>query len=349
MLGTLALCAYQSRFNDVQDYLKALSWDGTPRLDTLIVDYLGAEDTAYARQVARKSLAATVAPVMMPGTKYDYMPILAGPQGIGKSTLLRLLGLRWYSDSLETFEGWKRGKTSRVAGYWSLASWPAFCVRKAMWSNSFCLSRRIFTGSPTGGAQTFTRAAVCFSGLPMTRSFCGIIRASGVYGRWMSVADCRQKRLYAAGGRGSPYLGGGLRALAVGRSPVFEDKALEIWNAEVKRHKVSNVKEGLIRDFLEKPVPPDWDKHTQPQRRIYWSGSFVYDREGAQPPVPRDRICAAELWNECFGKDVGLMRQTDTREINGILDSLEGWERFPTSARFGPYGLQRGYKRLSTR
>lgn len=42
---------------------------------------------------------------MTPGCKYDYMPILAGPQGIGKSTSLRILGQSWYSDSLQTFEG----------------------------------------------------------------------------------------------------------------------------------------------------------------------------------------------------------------------------------------------------
>ena len=78
------LCAFRNKINDVQDYLKGISWDGVKRLDTLLTDYLGAEDNVYTRAVIRKSLTAAVARAMVPGTKFDCMPILAGPQGVGK-------------------------------------------------------------------------------------------------------------------------------------------------------------------------------------------------------------------------------------------------------------------------
>ncbi|MBO3282449.1 VapE domain-containing protein, partial [Intestinimonas butyriciproducens] len=67
--------------------------------------YLGAEDTAYTRAVMRKSLCAAVARAIEGGVKYDYMPIFTGPQGIGKSTFLNILGKAWFSDSLTSFEG----------------------------------------------------------------------------------------------------------------------------------------------------------------------------------------------------------------------------------------------------
>lgn len=105
VMNALSLCAQGNRFNELVDYLNTLEWDGEPRLDTLLIDYLGAEDNVYTRAVMRKSLAAAVARAMVPGTKYDYMPIFTGPQGIGKSTFLRLLGKKWFSDSLQTFEG----------------------------------------------------------------------------------------------------------------------------------------------------------------------------------------------------------------------------------------------------
>ena len=87
------------------DYLLGLTWDNVHRVDTVFSDYLGADDNIYTRAVARKSLVAAVARAIVGGVKYDYMPILAGPQGIGKSTLLATLGRQWFSDSLTTFEG----------------------------------------------------------------------------------------------------------------------------------------------------------------------------------------------------------------------------------------------------
>ncbi|MFE2399840.1 hypothetical protein, partial [Streptomyces sp. NPDC059425] len=58
---------------------------------------------------------------------------------------------------------------------------------------------------------------------------------------------------------------------------------------------------------------------------------------------PRDRICAAEVWCECFRSDIKFMKQSDAREINGILSSMPGWEEY--RGRFGPYEFQRGFKK----
>lgn len=60
------LCAAQHMFNEVQDYLNSLVWDGVQRLNTLFIDYLGAEDTAYNRAVCRKAFTAAVARAMIP-------------------------------------------------------------------------------------------------------------------------------------------------------------------------------------------------------------------------------------------------------------------------------------------
>ncbi|ELK38880.1 phage-like protein, partial [Brevibacillus agri BAB-2500] len=116
IFDAVALCAHKHTINDVRDWLTSLQWDGVKRLDTLLIDYLGAKDSAYTRAVSRKSLVAAVARAMTPGCKYDYMPILAGPQGLGKSTFLRLLGRRWYSDSLQTFEG--KEASEMIQGVW---------------------------------------------------------------------------------------------------------------------------------------------------------------------------------------------------------------------------------------
>ena len=105
LFAALAIVGGRHKINEVRDYLFGLKWDGVKRLDTILTDYLAAEDNAYTRAVARKSLVAAVARAVDGGVKYDYMPILVGPQGVGKSTFLATLGRQWFSDSLTTFEG----------------------------------------------------------------------------------------------------------------------------------------------------------------------------------------------------------------------------------------------------
>lgn len=86
--SALSIHASVHSFNDVQKYIKGLTWDGMERLDTLFVDYLGAEDNLYVRLVTRKAFTAAIARAMTPGVKYDNMLILCGKQGVGKSTIL---------------------------------------------------------------------------------------------------------------------------------------------------------------------------------------------------------------------------------------------------------------------
>ena len=51
----LMIVSAQNRINDVKHYLEDLQWDGIRRLDTLLSDYLGAEDTPYILRIHRFS------------------------------------------------------------------------------------------------------------------------------------------------------------------------------------------------------------------------------------------------------------------------------------------------------
>lgn len=98
---TLMEIADDNRFHPVRNWLKSLEWDGVPRLDTWLKDHAGAVGPeAYLQAVSRKVLIAMVKRVFEPGCKFDYVVILEGLQGIGKSTLLRkLAGDSWFSDA----------------------------------------------------------------------------------------------------------------------------------------------------------------------------------------------------------------------------------------------------------
>ncbi len=73
----------------VREYLRSLVWDGEKRAETLFIDYLGAEDSRYTRNVTRKALIGAVARILSPGCKHDHMLVLVGPQGCRKSTTLK--------------------------------------------------------------------------------------------------------------------------------------------------------------------------------------------------------------------------------------------------------------------
>lgn len=90
--------ALSMRVHPIRDYLNGLKWDGTPRLGSWLVDYLGADDTIYTREVSKKTLLQAVMRAFQPGSKADYVLILEGNQGIGKSTVVQILGGKYYAD-----------------------------------------------------------------------------------------------------------------------------------------------------------------------------------------------------------------------------------------------------------
>ena len=96
--------AKDNSYHPVRDYLQALKWDGTPRLDRWMHTCLGAEDTLFVQAAGRRTLIAAVARVMRPGCKVDTVLILEGDQGIKKSSAIKALcGEQWYSGSIDLF------------------------------------------------------------------------------------------------------------------------------------------------------------------------------------------------------------------------------------------------------
>lgn len=87
-----------NRYHPIKNYLQGLVWDKTPRIDTWLIRYTGCEDNSYTRSVGQIILLAAITRIYNPGCKFDYLAILEGSQGIGKSTLLRHLGHEWFGD-----------------------------------------------------------------------------------------------------------------------------------------------------------------------------------------------------------------------------------------------------------
>ncbi len=337
----LLLVSSKNAINDVKDYITTVKWDSVKRLDTLLIDYLGAEDTPYTRAVIRKSLVAAVARIIRPGIKYDYMPILTGPQGIGKSTFLSILAGAWFSDSLASFSG--KDAAEMLQGVWinEIGELTAFSRAETNHVKQF-LSKREDIYREAYGRRTnrFKRQCVFFG----TSNDAEFLKDSTGNRRFWPVQvgvnpptksiweDLKEERdliwaeayLYYVLGE-KLYLDGDVEVLA---------------KQQQEMHKESNAKAGLVEAFLEQQVPVDWDAMTIDQRRMFLNGGMNYEGE----LMYRDKICAAEVWVECFKSDLKYLKRLDSIEINNILMGLEGWKRNKSRRRYGPYGQQRGFE-----
>ena len=119
-------------YHPILNFLDSLpEWDGVNRVDTVLIDYLGADDNAYVRAVSRKALCAAIMRVKVPGTKFDYITVLNGPQGIGKSTFISKLGGEWYSDSLNLSDMNDKTAAEKLQGYWIMEIGELAGMKKA--------------------------------------------------------------------------------------------------------------------------------------------------------------------------------------------------------------------------
>ena len=331
----------------VKDWLSALpAWDGVPRLDTLFVDYLGAEDTEYVRAVARKSFAAAVARAMQPGVKYDTMPILAGPQGIGKSTLLRVMGGAWFSDSLNTFEG--KDAYELIQGSWILELGELNGLTKAEMNvvKQFLSKVADIFREPYGRRTAEHPRRCVFFGTTNEAEF---LRDKTGNRRFWPV-DCGKnpptKGVFTQLAEEVPQIWAeALLAWKNGEKLYLVGEAEKAALRAQQEHSEHSTKEGVIREFLERKIPADWHKRTIAQRRMFWGGEF--GKADPENLVERERVCALEIWCEAFNGDMKMFRKSDAAEINAVLASAEGWERSEKAMRIGgEYGIQRGYCRL---
>lgn len=342
--AALLLVSEANRYNEVKAYLKSLTWDMLPRLDTVLHDYLGAEDNEYTRAVARKSFCAAVARVMTPGCKYDYVPVFVGPQGIGKSTFLATIGKDWYSDSLQSFEG--KEAAEMIQGVWinELGEMTSYRKSEANTVKQF-LSKGADIYRQAYGRRTgkFPRKCVFF-GTCNTYEFLNDLTGN----RRFWPVDVGKHPPVKSVWSDLPQEVDQIWAEAVVRwlaeEPLYFDKPEmeQLARAEQDRHREANVKEGVIREFLNKKIPDNFYKLSLSSRRTFWGGGMQIDA----PLVERNKVCALEIWCECFGGDIKNMRRADAMEINQILANLDGWKRNNSVRRFGYCGIQKGFERV---
>lgn len=344
ILDALAIHINNHKVHSLKDYLKNLKWDGVDRLDTLLIDYFGAENNIYTREAIRKCLVAAVVRVFYPGTKFDEMLILSGRQGVGKSTFFCMLGMEWYSDSLSTFEG--RDAAELLQGYWIIEAGELTGLNKSEMNDvkQFLSKREDVYRVPYGRrTENFPRRCIIV-GTTNDKEFLKDVTGNRRFWPIDLEVNDHSKNIF----RDLPAEVSQIWAEAVyrmhdGETLRLSEEASALAIDSQISHKEVNPKEGVIVEFLEKEIPVDWyQKSMQARRELVISG-FT----GAGTMVKRDRISAAEIYVECFHNiGLGQMKRQEAFEINNILKGLDGWEQMKYPMKFGgEYGQQRGFLR----
>lgn len=331
----------------VKNYLESLEWDGIKRVDNLLIDYLGAENTEYNKYTIRKVLAASVARIYKPGKKFDTMMVLSGAQGMGKSTFIRTLGGKWFTDSLITLQG--KEAFEQLQGVW-FAEMAELAATKRTGIDidhiKHFLSKQEDRFRQAYGRRTKNYKRRCvIIGTTNDEQFlkdwtgnrrfwpieCGVEEVKKNV--WQDLEKERDQVFAEAV---QIYKGG---------EPLYLNSEQNKEAVKMqKAHTESNSKEGLITEYLDTLIPSNWENWSMNDRKLWYQSPDAFDTSQLEL-VRRDKVSAIEVWCECFGYNKGTIKNTDSREINGILNNLPDWRKFRSNTRFGIYGHQRGYYR----
>ncbi|CEN81234.1 virulence-associated E family protein [Paraclostridium sordellii] len=344
----LAIIEKKNKYHPIIDYLNSNTWDKISRVDTLMIDYLGAEDCEYTRSITRKMLVAAVSRVFNPGIKFDYMLVLVGRQGIGKSYIINLLGREWYSDSLNTVYG--KEAYEQLQNAWILEMAELSATKKAdaeAIKHFISKTEDSYRQAYGRRVDTFKRQCVFF-GTTNENEFLKDRTGNRRYWPLMVGVNKPLKNLFKDLNKNeiNQIWAEALYLYKCGEKLILEGDVEREANLKQEQHLESNSKEGMIREFLNMKLPKSWDKMDIFERRIYIGEGNGLREEGC---IIRDKVCSAEIWVELFGGDMKMFYKGNAREINDILRKIDGWSALKNGAgklRFGKiYGVQRAFIR----
>lgn len=348
----LAVVSSDRLYHPIKEYFSGLAWDGTERVDTLLIDYFGAEDTPYTRAVIRKTLVAAVARIYEPGIKFDSILVLNGPQGMGKSTFFALLGKQWFSDSLSISDMRDKTAAEKLLGNWILEISEMSGIRKTEVEvvKSF-VTRQDDKFRQAYGVNVESHPRKCVI-VGSTNSEGGFLRdvtgnrrfwpvhvpGTGKFHPW--ELDCVDQVWAEA-----------IHLYKEGEELFLKGREAEEAYKMQQEAMESDDREGIVADYLDRLLPDNWNAMDVYQRRAFLGGG-EFETEGITGTVRRERVCCMEIWVECLGKERQNLRKTDSYEIEGIINKIGGWKKYDANStgktKIPLYGVQKTFIRATS-
>lgn len=339
---SLAIEVQKKCFHPIRSYIKSIKWDNKKRIDTLLIDYFGADDNEYTREVIRKALCAAVTRVFKPGTKYDMILILVGPQGTYKSTFIRKLGVKWFSDTFTTVQG--KEAYEQLQGAWiiEMAELSAFKKSEVESIKQF-ISKCDDAFRPAYGrtVEIYKRQCVFFG----TTNDVDFLKDPTGNRRFNPVDVHLEKATKSVINDLTQYEIDQIWAEAYqlyknGETLYFDNQVANLAKQEQSKHSSVDERLGIVLEYINKLLPEDWNK-----KDLYDRRTWLDDPLSKKGTIQRDTVCVAEIWCECLEKDKKDMTSYNTRDINNLMKSLPEWEFVASTKTFSIYGKQKYFRR----
>lgn len=336
-------------FHPVREYFENLpEWDGVSRAENILIKYLGAEDSEYTKAVTRLMLKAAYGRIIEPGIKFDYLVTLVGPQGIGKSTLPRLLGRKWYSDSLTITDMKDKTGAEKLKGNWIMEVSELSGMRRT--DNETIkgfLSRNVDNYRPSYGHTTVKYPRQCI-----------LIGTSNEERGFLSDTTGNRRYLLVRVKGGIPPEGWDLTPDILDQIWAevvykYADNYGDLYMPRDLLREVSTLqnefveaddREGIVQAYVDMPVPPNFKDKKFGERNDYLGGNSKDFKHSDLKP--RDEISIIEVWTEALGGDSSRLDRANSLTIRRILTRL-GWVPADRKCvrKFKAFGPQRVFKR----
>ena len=308
----------ENEFNPLQSYLDALEWDGVPRIGEALNRYLGVEKTEYNIAAFRVFLQGAIHRAYNPGCKFDYMMVLIGKQGDGKSTLFKFLACNddWYDENFNFKDTNNKTTVEKMAGKWFLEMGEMDTMKKDMVTSD---ALKAFVSSVSDDYR------VPFAKRKETRKrqcvFCGTSNDVNF------LKDRTGNRR---------YLPIDCNATHITKRRIFDYDTARPYFHQVIAEAVAEYK----ADPNKKPVLPF---ELEEQAKLQQMGHLEEDVwvsiiQDYLDNEPVGRVNAALIYDKAFGKDPVDMRKGEAGRILTIMrNDIVGWHEIG-KARLNGYG-----------
>ncbi|AXN58315.1 DNA helicase [Bacillus phage Wes44] len=313
----ITVCLERS-YNPIKRYIEAQEWDGIERAESIFIDMVGAEDNAYVRQVTRKTLLGAVTRLYRPGSKFDYMPVLVGGQGVGKSSLLERLAVKqaWYNGSLTDFKGKEAGEQLQAGWIFEIGELAAMNKSGIEEVKNFLtLTTDKFRPAYGAMAEEYPRKAVFFG---TTNKMDFLVDKTGNR-RFMPITVKRMPEgkehwntipMNKPGDAGYEYIAQLWAEVyqwyKAGETVFLDNEIIDIATKIQKDHTMVDDFEERLLEWLDEPEEADEFEIGEPMLRTKVTSRDIYKQvlNGSDPVIPRQI----------------------SNQIKLIMNNLDGWE-----------------------
>lgn len=319
-----SVAAKSKSYHPIKELIENGDWDKKPRIDRFLIDILKCEDNDYHREVSRMIFYGGINRLYNPGCKFDYMPILIGRQGCGKSSVVKWLALNdtYYGD-ISSIEG--KDALENIQGIWicELSELLAMAKTKDVEAMKSFITRTTDRFRESYGRRTKEYPRTClFIGTTNDHQFLSDKTGNR---RYLPVElEVKIGELYK-------------------RESYIRDYILECWREARYLYLIGETYLTIPNKYY-KAVVEAQEKAVEDDPKTGMILDYLDDKKIG------DRVCAIEIFTNCLN---GLRKNFDrlqSKEISRILSNLPEWERNKESThRFEGFGTQRFWEKVEVK